>query len=98
MIRISQFIKHSEVTHVRNHSAGMHEEVYGTSLILLLLGWHTYVFDIGAWVYYSVFVLAYYGHRGIQIYRYGRSTVAMGIHLLTYTYYTCTYVCTSVVQ
>ena len=62
----------------------MHEEVYSTSLILLSLGWHTYIFDIGAWVYYSAFVRAYYGHRGIQIYRYRRSTFAAGV--LTYTY------------
>ena len=92
MIRSSQFIKHSEVTSVRNHSAGMHEEVYSSSLILLSLRWHTYVFDIGAQAYYGAFVRAYYGHRGIQIYRYGRSIVAMGIHLLTYTYYTCMYI------
>ena len=72
---ISQFVKHSEVTYVRNHSARMHEEVYTFSLILLLLGWHTYVFDIGVLAYYGAFVQAYYGHRGIQIYRYGRSTV-----------------------
>ena len=25
---IAQFFKHSEVTYIRNHSAGMHEEVY----------------------------------------------------------------------
>ena len=62
---ISQFVKHSEITYVRNHSAGMHEEVCSTSLILLSLGWYTYIFDIGVRAYYCAFVQAYYGHRGI---------------------------------